>query len=81
MGSYFSRSFFYDYMLESGMSLTITQSIHVASFIFFHNYGFPTHMFFFDNTVYLIIFSFLLGIPGGSIYSSSLYQANAGGNL
>ena len=39
-----------------------------------------THLFIFDNLAYLFIFSLLLGIPAGSIYSSSLYSANSGGH-
>lgn len=35
LGSYFSRSFFYDYMLESGFNLTIVQTVNVACFVFF----------------------------------------------
>jgi hypothetical protein len=53
----------------------------MVTFITLQTYGYTTHMFLFDNLVYLLLFSFLLGIPAGSIYSSSLYQANAGGNI
>ena len=81
LGNYFSRSYLYDYMLESGLNMTLIQTFNVACFIFFQNYGYTTHMFFFDNLIYLSWFSFMLGIPSGAIYSSSIYQANAGGNL
>ena len=80
-GNYFSRSFLYDYLLDNGFSLTLIQTLNVLTFIILQTYGYTTHLFLFDNLIYLLSFSFLLGIPAGSIYSSSLYQANSGGNL
>ena len=81
LGNYISRSFLYDYLLEFGLSLTLIQTINVLTFVTLQTYGYTTHMFIFDNLIYLLAFSFILGIPAGAIYSSSLYQANSGGSV
>mmetsp|Transcript_23957 Transcript_23957/g.36712 ORF Transcript_23957/g.36712 Transcript_23957/m.36712 type:complete len:121 (-) Transcript_23957:54-416(-) len=79
IGNYFSRSFLYDYFLNRGLSLSIIQTVNTVLFVILQQWGVTTHLFIFDNLAYLFTFSLLLGIPAGSIYSSSLLTVNSGG--
>mmetsp|Transcript_14221 Transcript_14221/g.24188 ORF Transcript_14221/g.24188 Transcript_14221/m.24188 type:complete len:102 (-) Transcript_14221:224-529(-) len=73
IGNYFSKSFLYDFLLDQGLSLTLVQTGNIAVLLCVHCFGWQSHVFLFDHLILLFLVSILLGIPGGSIYSSSLY--------
>ena len=82
IGNYLTRSTVYEFMLNRKVSLIISQIIVIGAYLImtnvtYHLTGGNTGIMM-DSIVYFFIISIFMGIPGGIVYSSTLYKCLGG---